>query len=260
MILGGSTAHWHAFVDRYAGLIYSVVRRQLFVEDEDEVRTVFTDVLEALYTGKLAEFRGNSELSTWLIVVSRGKALDHLRHLQGRRKMPQGFDSLSDFEQRVFKLHHVEGLSMDAVIHSLHSAGMPGSAEQVAHAVLKIEGVMDKHYLRRLESEAKAPALGVVSGRMLDYMTHATFEYERSHAEAPGDSLEREEVERLAARVRELLSELTDDEQAVIRLRYEEGWTAQRIAEERGLPGQRRVYTLLESATRKLRRLLDQDG
>jgi hypothetical protein len=36
MILGGSTVHWHAFVDRYAGLIYSVVRRQLFVEDDDE--------------------------------------------------------------------------------------------------------------------------------------------------------------------------------------------------------------------------------
>ena len=89
MVLGGSTAHWHAFVDRYAGLIYSVIRRQLFAEEEDEVRTVFADVLESLYRGKLSEFRGSSELSTWLIVVSRGKALDHLRHIQGRRKNPQ---------------------------------------------------------------------------------------------------------------------------------------------------------------------------
>ena len=32
---GGSTAHWHAFVDRYAGLIYSVIRRQLFAEDDE---------------------------------------------------------------------------------------------------------------------------------------------------------------------------------------------------------------------------------
>jgi RNA polymerase sigma factor (sigma-70 family) len=259
MILGGSTAHWHAFVDRYAGLIYSVVRRQLFVEDEDEVRTVFADILEALYRGKLAEFRGSSELSTWLIVVSRGKALDHLRHLQGRRKMPQGYETLSAFEQQVFRLHHVEGLGFDAVIHSLHSAGMRGTAEMVAHAVMKIEATLDKHYLRRLESDAKAPALGVVSGRLLDYMAHASIERDRAGDEAPDEGLERGEIEQLARRVRELLGELSEEEQEVVRLRYEEGWTAQKIAEERGLPGQRRVYTILDGALRKLRKLLERD-
>lgn len=259
MILGGSTAHWHAFVDRYAGLIYSVVRRQLFVEDEDEVRTVFADILEALYRGKLAEFRGSSELSTWLIVVSRGKALDHLRHLQGRRKLPQGHESLSPFEQQVFRFHHVEGLSFDAVIHSLHSAGLPASAEMVAHAVLKIEGTLDKHYLRRLESEAKAPALGVVSGRLLDYMRHTNIERDRAGDEDPGDVMDREEIDRLAARVKELLGELSGEEQEVVRLRFEEGWTAQKIADERGLAGQRRVYTILDGALRKLRKLLERE-
>lgn len=258
MILGGSTAHWHAFVDRYAGLIYSVVRRQLFVEDEDEVRTVFADILEALYHGKLAEFRGSSELSTWLIVVSRGKALDHLRHLQGRRKMPQGYETLSTFEQQVFRLHHVEGLGFDAVIHSLHSAGLPANAEMVAHAVLKIGGALDKHYLRRLESEAKAPALGVVSGRLLDYMTHASIERDRAD-ERPDAGLEREEIEKLAERVRELLGELSQEEREVVRLRFEEGLTAQQIADQRGLKGQRRVYTILDGALRKLRRLLERE-
>ncbi len=259
MILGGSTAHWHAFVDRYAGLIYSVIRRQLFVEDEDEVRTVFADVLEALYKGKLSEFRGSSELSTWLIVVSRGKALDHLRHLQGRRKMPQGFETLSSFEQQVFRLHHVEGLGFDAVIHSLHSAGLPANAETVAHAVLKIEGTLDRHYLRRLESDAKAPALGVVSGRLLDYMTRAAVDRDRADDEEPGDSLEREDVARQAARVRELLGELSKEEQDVIRLRFEKGWTARKIADERGFAGQRRVYTILDGALRKLRKLMERE-
>ena len=257
MVLGGSTAHWHAFVDRYAGLIYSVIRRQLFAEDEDDVRTVFADVLESLYRGKLAEFRGNSELSTWLIVVSRGKALDHLRHIQGRRKHPQGWDELTTLERYVFKFHFVEGLGFDAVIHSLHSARVPATAEDVAHAVLKIEGTIDKHYLRRLESDAKAPALGVVSGRLLDYMKHMEFEHERDEDD---DSLARDGVEKMAARVRELLADLSDEEREVVRLRFEEGWTAQRIADERGLSGQRKVYTILDGALRKLRKLLDRDG
>jgi RNA polymerase sigma factor (sigma-70 family) len=257
MILGGSTAHWHAFVDRYAGLIYSVVRRQLFVEDEDEVRTVFADILEALYRGKLAEFRGSSELSTWLIVVSRGKALDHLRHLQGRRKHPQGYDRLSPFEREVFRLHHVEGLGFDAVIHSLRSAGMPASAEMIAHAVLKIEGTLDRHYLRRLEADARAPALGVVSGRLLEFLNHMDIQRERDSQDHPAGTLEREATERMAARVRELLAELSPEERDIVRLRYEEGWTAQRIAEEKGLPGQRRVYTILDGILKKLRRRLE---
>jgi RNA polymerase sigma factor (sigma-70 family) len=259
MVLGGSTAHWHAFVDRYAGLIYSVIRRQLFAEDEDDVRTVFADVLESLYRGKLSEFRGNSELSTWLIVVSRGKALDHLRHIQGRRKNPQGWEALSPFERLVFKFHFVEGLGFEAVIHSLRSAGSPANAEAVAHAVLKIEGTVDKHYLRRLESDAKAPALGVVSGRLLDYLKHTEFERERSE-EDPDEGFTREGTERMASRVRELLGQLSDEEREVVRLRFEEGWTAERIARERGLTGQRRVYTILDGALRRLRRLLERDG
>ncbi len=259
MVLGGSPVHWHAFVDRYAGLIYSVVRRQLFVEDEDEVRTVFADVLEALYRGKLAEFRGSSELSTWLIVVSRGKALDHLRHLQGRRKNPQGYDTLSPFEREVFRLHHVEGLGFDAVIHSLQSAGMPGNAELIAHAVLKIEGTLDRHYLRRLEAEAKAPALGVVSGRLLEFLNHMDIQRERTDEDSSAELLDRGSTERMAERIRELLAALSDEERDIVRLRYEEGWTAQRIADEKGLPGQRRVYTLLEGILKKLRRGLDID-
>jgi RNA polymerase sigma factor (sigma-70 family) len=258
MILAGSTAHWHAFVDRYAGLIYSVIRRQLFAEDEDDVRTVFADVLEALYRGKLSEFRGSSELSTWLIVVSRGKALDHLRHIQGRRKNPQGWEDLSKLERLVFKFHFVEGLGFDAVIQSLHSAGLRANAEAVAHAVLKIEATIDKHYLRRLESDAKAPALGVVSGRLLDYLKHMEFERERAE-EDPDQSFTRDGIDRMAARVRELLADLSDEEREVVRLRFEEGRTAQQIASERGLSGQRRVYTILDGALRKLRRLMDRE-
>lgn len=258
MILGGSTAHWHAFVDRYAGLIYSVIRRQLFAEEEDDVRTVFADVLESLYRGKLSEFRGNSELSTWLIVVSRGKALDHLRHIQGRRKNPQGWDGLTPLERLVFKFHFVEGLGFDAVIQSLHSAGARANAETVAHAVLKIEASIDKHYLRRLESDAKAPALGVVSGRLLDYLKHMEFERERGEGD-PDEAFTRDGIDKMAARVRELLADLSDDEREVVRLRFEEGWTAQRIADERGLSGQRKVYTILDGALRKLRRLLERE-
>jgi len=180
--------------------------------------------------------------------------LDHLRHLQGRRKNPQGYETLSPFECQVFRFYHVEGLGFDAVIHSLQSAGMPANAEMIAHAVLKIESTLDKHYLRRLESDAKAPALGVVSGRLLEFLNHMDVVRERSDDDHPSEFLDRDATERMAIRVRELLADLSTEERDIVRLRFEEGWTAQRIADEKGFTGQRRVYTILDGVLRKLRK------
>ena len=255
-VLGGSTAHWHAFVDRYSGLIYSVIRRQLFAEDEDEIRGVFTDVLDALYRGKLAEYEGRAELSTWLIVISRGKALDYLRKRDGRRKLPQAHDQLTPLEQQVFRLHHVEGLTFEAVIHTLASAGQRVTADDIANAVIRIDSVMDAHYLRRLEYESKAPAMGVVSGRLLNFLTEMRVRYDRPRADAPDQALERKELEEMGARVRAMLAEMPAEAREVMRLRFDEGWTARRISDELGLGGQRRVYTIIDRVVRKIRNIL----
>lgn len=258
MVTAGSTAHWHTFVDRYAGLIYSVVRRQLYIEDEDDIRTVFADILETLYRGKLEEFRGRSELSTWLIVVSRGKALDFLRRRDGRRRAPQGYDDLSEFDRDVLRLHYAEGLNFEAITHTLAARGDTVDAEKIAHAILKIESTLDHGYLRRLLADAKAPAMGIMSGRLLDFLTKTHIELELPRGDRPDEVLERKSLEDTAERVWDLLSELSDDERSVVRLRYQEGWTARRISDHMGLGGQRRVYTMLDGAIRKLRNLLKQ--
>lgn len=258
-ILDGSTAQWHTFVDRYAGLIYSVIRRQLFAEDEDEIRGVFTDVLDVLYNGKLGEYEGRADLSTWLIVVSRGKALDYLRRRDGRRKLPQAHDQLTPLEQQVFRLHHVEGLSFEALIHTLDASGQHVTADDVANAVIRIESLMDAGYLRRLEYNARAPAMGVVSGRLLDFLTNMQIHYERNRTETPDRALERKRLEEMGQRVRSLLSEMSTEEREVMRLRFDEGWTAKRIADEMSLGGQRRVYTIIDRVLRKLRTLLGEE-
>lgn len=252
----GSIPHWHTFVDRYAGLIYSVIRRQLFAESEDDVRNVFADVLDVLYRGKLAEFAGRADLSTWLIVVSRGRALDYLRSQTGRRKRPRAMDELSAVEQEVFRLHFVEGLSFEGVIHSLESAGRRVSADDVANAVIRIESMMDPHYLRRLEYAARAPAMGVASGRILRLLGELQIRYESNRPETPERAFERTELEAMGRRVRSLLNEMSDEEREVMRLRFEEEWTARRISDELGLSGPRRVYTLIDQTLRKLRNLL----
>lgn len=253
-IEAGSTAHWQRFVERFSGLIYSVIRRQLFAEDEDDVRTVFTDVLHDLYNGKLAEYKGKAELSTWLIVVSRGKALDFLRSRDGRRALPAAYPDMTEIQQQVFRLYHAEGLPLEVVIESLARSGIHATVEDIAHAVLQIEERVDRHYLRRLESHARAKSLGVVSGRVLDFLAEMRFRGEESDDSRPDRALAGKERAERVQQVQELIAALPEDEQKVLRLRYEEEWTAKRISRELGLGSQRRVYTILDRALRKLRK------
>src|SRR5689334_23454602 len=86
-ILAGDAAAWSAFVERYAGLLYSVVRRTLRSNDRDEIRTVLANVLVSLRRSKFATFEGRAALSTWLTLVARSEALDQLRRRVGRGRL-----------------------------------------------------------------------------------------------------------------------------------------------------------------------------
>src|SRR5262245_15499309 len=52
-ILAGSEAAWHSFIRRYGQLIQSVIRR--YLGRSDDARSLFVDVLETLFHGKLRE-------------------------------------------------------------------------------------------------------------------------------------------------------------------------------------------------------------
>lgn len=85
-ILDGSLEAWHEFIESYTGLLNHTIRRVL--RDHDDVATVYVAVLERLYRGRLAQYRGESRLGTWLVFVARSAALDHLRRRRGRRRPP----------------------------------------------------------------------------------------------------------------------------------------------------------------------------
>src|SRR5262245_43853102 len=114
---------WGDFIDRYSTLLYGVTRRKLFAEDEDEVRSVYVDILHSLYHGKISEYAGRSPLSAWLVVLARGAAVDFLRRRDGRDQLPASHEQLSDLEKRVFRLRFVDGLSLDVVAHILRDQG-----------------------------------------------------------------------------------------------------------------------------------------
>ena len=83
-ILSGDPHAWIAFVERYAGLILAMIRRYLRHGDQDDIRTVFADVLASLRKTRLRTYEGRASLSTWLTLVARSEVMDHLRRKFGR--------------------------------------------------------------------------------------------------------------------------------------------------------------------------------
>lgn len=253
-ILGGSTEAWHAFLDTYSSLIHAIIRKHIH-GDEDEVRTVFVSVLESLYGRALAAFEGRASLATWLAVVVRAHAMEHLRRKLGRKRFPRSLEGLGPLEKRVFTLRHVEGWPLEAIQAQVRAEGLPAGAESVNEALRIVEDHLDPGHRRRLAYNLEAGRQGGTSGRLLELA-----DLLRLDAEAvPHDPIENDAIagERLADHVQSLLSRLSQEERDILRLRFEESRTAAEIAASLGLADSRRVYTIAERALRRLRKWLD---
>ena len=86
-VLAGQKAAWDRYVENYAGIIYSVALRLLRMRtgsaDPDEARDITQDVFLKLVKDDfrlLATFDPTrASMGTWLTVVTRSTAMDHLR-------------------------------------------------------------------------------------------------------------------------------------------------------------------------------------
>jgi RNA polymerase sigma factor (sigma-70 family) len=255
-ILSGSVQTWHEFVDRYTGLIMSVLRQQLFIEDDDEIQTVYVDVLKDLYDQKFREYAGNASLSTWLVLVARGKAVDYLRKKRGRRQLPTGYEDLTEIDQKVFQLHFVEGLDFEALLQTFRWQGGDQTVDDVVASVERIVELIDGRHLKRLEYENDARRRGISTNKLLEHLYHAEVDLQgECVSQTPEKVMEAHERHRTFARLETLKARLPKEDQELLAMRFEQGWTARQIAAKLDMDGQRPVYTALNRILRRLRDL-----
>ena len=259
-VSSGSIPAWHDFLQRYSDLIFSVVRRHLVAEDEDDISAVYVHVLEALYTGELAKYRGDVKLTTWLIVFTRSRSLDYFRKRHGRYRVPEGYDKLTEFERQVLKLFFVKRLPLAVVLHVLHSAGFKATLDDVVDAACRIRDVMDGRYLTRVDRQYDANRYGADSARMLAYLLELQSEHEeKMRSNRPDEQIIEKEARVSVERVQALVASLSARDREVLELRFTRGLSAKEIAERLHLGGQRRAYTLIDSIVRKLRKAIDME-
>lgn len=256
-VLAGSTPDWWEMVDRYSGLVVAVLRRHLPGVDADEIRTLYVDVFCHLRSGGLSSYEGRCSLASWLVLLSRNRARDHLRHHYGRIVVPRGVRRLPAADRRVYQLVYEEGLGFEEVRYRLNSEGVSLTTDDIVDAIHRIDGVIDRRALRRSAYNKEARLVGKISGRLLEFLDEARAEAEESSAQARPDSrLLQEELDQLRERVMNIVARLPEDDRAVVELRFGHDRTAPEIAQELGLNGQREAYTRISRAMRRIRRLL----
>jgi DNA-directed RNA polymerase specialized sigma24 family protein len=257
-ILAGSIESWHEFVTRYSGLVFSVVLRYVRSGGEDARRDVFVEILRDFHDEKLRGYDRRFALSTWVVVVSRSRCLDHLRRSNGRHQLPLGIRSLSEFDRQVYHLYYIQGLSYDAICDHVSTNGTRVPVETVAGSMSRIDQVLDRSTKTRLAYDLAARSVGATSGRLLQYLDdlHVRAEIEAG-TESPDFELAQEETRAVLRRVESCLQQLSAEDRRAVQLRYAEGQPAEQIAKELGLGARRRAYTILDHALARIRRMLE---
>lgn len=255
-IVDGSLISWHEFLDKYSGLIFGVLRRHLFAADEDDIRTVYVDILKALYEGSFSKYEGRSRLSTWLIVFTRSRAVDYYREKFGRVRMPKGYEQLEEFDREVLKLYFIDHLPMEAVVSTLRWKGHAATADDIVGAVRRIVDLVDGRYIHRCDNEHMTRMYGLDSLRLAGFLLNLRCEYEGSlRRNRPDARILEKESAATADKALEKLSALRPDERKVIYLKFYRGMSARKIADSLGFSSARRVYYMIDKALKKLRAL-----
>jgi DNA-directed RNA polymerase specialized sigma24 family protein len=259
-VVAGSRDAWRSFAERYSGLIHAIIRRHLHSRDGDDVNTVFVAVLDSLYRRKLASYEGRAALSTWLTLVVRTEVFDHLRRRFGRHEVPGTLGPLPEAEREIFQLHFVEGCDVPEIVKRLEADWAGWTSSRVRTAIGRMEQRLDGRWLRRMAYDIHARTVGVASGRLLEYLDHLRSEIQLQNGHGPEFELMEREAQRTTASVKELVAVLPDEDQRLLAMRFENGWSAKKIAAELGNGDARAVYTALNRIVRGLRRTLKRQG
>jgi hypothetical protein len=255
-ITSGDIDSWHAFIEAYSPRIQKTIRR--YVNDPEIERDLYASLLDKLKAGRLARFDGRSSLSTWLFAVTRNHCRDYYRSAKGVRHLLTAVEGLAEPERRFFKLHYVQGLSIQATFESMRVEAGGGISYldifEYREAVRKAMGaknlgrLLDR--LLRIESETAGFALSGASPR---------FDREEAPdmaAPSPEAYIDAGNLRVAIENMRKAILRLPCRDQLILKLRFEHKRSAREIGEILDLGREKQVYRKLESLYEELRTLL----
>ena len=234
-IAPGGPAAWQAFLDSCSATVFRVVR--LFADTYDERMDLFLFVCSRLHADdmrRLRSFRYRPDapcrFSTWLTVVVKNLAVDHMRAQQGRDRPFRNVEAMDETDRLVFDYHLRDGRPLAEVRQILgtrHGIGV-GDADLAGRAA-RVEAALSAsqrwRLMARLAERREHLPLDPVSGAAVT-VAHEAIPLTDA-GENPEQALRRREETRV---LRTALQALPPRERLAVTLRHRDGLSAREVA------------------------------
>jgi RNA polymerase sigma factor (sigma-70 family) len=239
-------AAWTEFLYSYSGLILQAIR---FLErDPDNVSDCFVFVCEQLSRNQCKRLRcfrsdGPASFATWLRAVVLNLRLDWRRKKFGRRRLFRVLESFPELDRAVYHCRYELGLSTGEALSSLQIRYAGLTADQMGASEDRIGRTLSpRHEQLIARRRIQTAAITCDEKALLDVRDP------RSDPETA--AVAGEELEALGR----ALGRVSDQEQLLLKLRYQQGLTLEKVARACSLPDAQTADRRIREVLARLRR------
>jgi len=233
---------WPEFLDQYSAVIFGVVR--FYERDPDRASDCFLFVCEGLCRNQFQRLRrfdpsGPAAFSTWLRAVVRNLCLDWRRKKFGRFRLFRSIESLTPWEQELFRCLYQRGMGPEEALLVLKPRFPELSGADVRAGIARVQERLTPH-----------------QHWLLSRVVRGEIEPEEIADERPdpeSQTLSHEQAELIARE----LERLPAEDRLLVKLRFEKELSLSQVAEVMGIETPQRVDRRLRKILSGLRRALE---
>lgn len=234
-LAAGGPVAWQSFLGACSETIFRVVN--MFAETYDDRMDLFLFVCTKLHDDDLRrlrsfQFRAASpcRFSSWLAVVVKNLALDHLRAREGRFRPFRRVDAMEEIDRLIFDYNLRDGIPLEEVRHLLEARHGIGIGEgdlagRAAHLEAALSANQRWRLMARIAARREHLPLDPVSG-----MAGLQPEEAIPLADARGDPERTLRSQEAGRALRSALAAIPPRERLAVTLRYRDGMNARQAA------------------------------
>ncbi|RPH97174.1 MAG: sigma-70 family RNA polymerase sigma factor [Lysobacterales bacterium] len=241
---------WKIFVQRYAGVLISVVRQ--YQRDEQAVNDLFLFVCERLSDKGFRRLRSwkphkGARFDSWLRAVVANLCIDFLRAQSGRTRPPRAVAAMGELEQGVFSCRFGQHLSLADCLETLRPQFPDLNELSLAAVIADLNRSLDSRQHWRLK---------VRQHRFLSFEDPDTQLKVEQQTDLPQSAEDHAVAAERHVRLQAALAQLPESDRVLLRLRFEQDLPLREVARIAGLSDLHKARYQIDKALEQLARLL----
>jgi len=234
---------WVEFLDRYAQLIMNTANQ--FEYQRNQINDCFAFVCGKLNDDgfrRLLKFNahGAAKFNTWLGAVVFNLCVDWHRREFGRVTVLPAIAALPEFDQSVYRLVIEQGYDKEACFQTLRANFPDLTRELVANASRRVYSILTPRQRWQISVRNQRSKQNPLQNQL-----------ERLPETSPGPDFEAQATQQLEA-LQDALSRLPEKQQLIIRLRFQEGLSLNKIAQLQQLGDSNQAWRHIQAAIKAL--------